>query len=1072
MRIFFLLPLLTAVLSLSAAEYFVSASGSDDAPGSREAPFRTIGKAAALVQAGDVVTVRGGTYREQISIRSSGTAAAPIVFRGAPGETAVLTAGFAFPVAWQKTAGYRSVWENTSTYAVNQLWEKRRGSRYLRVESFTLLDQQPGAFLCSKADGKVYVHALEGRDPNLVGMVQVPWYGGKAEAGFSGGRTGDIPLPYNADTAGLYPWNKGFIVYGDYVTIENFQVSYFPGQAIRINAPAKHCVVRNNTVLAGTCGIMLYGDVEDCPVVGNRVSRVAGAGIQLTGSGGRCPVEGNFLFNNGSCPPFSGEDNASSGNIYNIAHYGSYELTDFKNNLVIGDDDDRRTNSDLMRCKGGIRKHSVQSGNVFVGGGVSLYAAPSSTALIANNTCVKGKFRVGKLSTEEVYAPEFKDNLFWSKSDPEPKFADPAHYDFRLRPDSPFLGQGAHPVPGPVLYVKAGLSGDGSTPEQALPTLAAALSRPAGKETTTIYLCGGTYSAEKAVFAGSVKLADYGHEPVVLEQLSLRGEGDLLIDGPALRNSSIEVAGTASCKRTFLAGSRVKADNLKLESCTLDAARVEAGALQLRDCLFAQPDSSITARECISENNAFVSSTALEEHRRRFPEMHPSFLAEVAIDAAGNIPAEHPLANSGLQEGPVGGRPAAAEVLPLQVERLQANPFLPDRCLVEWETPRHYCNVNIRGREVASGKAIPTYSFQQGMYMSTQGSHCLQNLKPDTEYALQLFFYRPNDPQPLGQKLSFRTPATDQHQATTLRVDKNTPAAYQSIRAALSAARPGDTIVVAPGVYTESLRVDIDRLTLRSEVPGQASLDAARLFDYALLFNGGADCTIDGFRFVGLRYSASAKALSASKVRNLTVRNCLFDRSRGGGRCSNIQFFAYQVDGLLVENCVFDSGFHGIWTYPAKNVVIRNNTFWGNGINGIHVGCNMGDRTEIYNNLLVDTVSNHQSPAVTVADHGPHVFCDYNLYWKTEVAPKQRYYSFGRHSPEHEYSAPWSVKSKDLTDSLAETQQRYGVEAHGLEADPLFVDALNGDFSLTADSPARGRGREGKNLGADFAIFK
>ncbi|NLF95068.1 MAG: DUF1565 domain-containing protein [Oligosphaeraceae bacterium] len=114
MRIFFLLPLLTAVLSLSAAEYFVASSGSDDSPGSREAPFRTIGKAAALVQAGDVVTVRGGTYREQITIRSSGTAEAPIVFRGAPGETAVLTAGFPFPEAWKKTAGYRSVWENTS----------------------------------------------------------------------------------------------------------------------------------------------------------------------------------------------------------------------------------------------------------------------------------------------------------------------------------------------------------------------------------------------------------------------------------------------------------------------------------------------------------------------------------------------------------------------------------------------------------------------------------------------------------------------------------------------------------------------------------------------------------------------------------------------------------------------------------------------------------------------------------------------------------------------------------------------------------------------------------------------
>jgi hypothetical protein len=175
---------------------------------------------------------------------------------------------------------------------------------------------------------------------------------------------------------------------------------------------------------------------------------------------------------------------------------------------------------------------------------------------------------------------------------------------------------------------------------------------------------------------------------------------------------------------------------------------------------------------------------------------------------------------------------------------------------------------------------------------------------------------------------------------------------------------------------------------------------------------------------------------------------------------------------MLVENCVFDSGFHGVWIYPGKNIVVRNCTFWGGGVNAIHVGCEQGWKTEIYNNIFVDTVSNHHSPAVSVAEHGPHVYCDYNIYWKTQRAPMQRYYAFGRHSPTHEYSAVWHVKKKDLPLTLEDTRKRYGVEKHGIEADPLFVDGEGRNFQLRKGSPAFGKGKDGKNIGADFSVFK
>ena len=57
---------------LIAKEYHVAKSGSDTNPGTVEAPFLTISKAAMVLNAGDTVTVHSGTYREWVSPRNSG----------------------------------------------------------------------------------------------------------------------------------------------------------------------------------------------------------------------------------------------------------------------------------------------------------------------------------------------------------------------------------------------------------------------------------------------------------------------------------------------------------------------------------------------------------------------------------------------------------------------------------------------------------------------------------------------------------------------------------------------------------------------------------------------------------------------------------------------------------------------------------------------------------------------------------------------------------------------------------------------------------------------------------------
>jgi hypothetical protein len=70
-----------------AADYYVASSGNDANPGSDALPWRTIGKAAATLVAGDTVYIRNGTYAEQLSPRNSGVAGAYITYTAYPGHT-------------------------------------------------------------------------------------------------------------------------------------------------------------------------------------------------------------------------------------------------------------------------------------------------------------------------------------------------------------------------------------------------------------------------------------------------------------------------------------------------------------------------------------------------------------------------------------------------------------------------------------------------------------------------------------------------------------------------------------------------------------------------------------------------------------------------------------------------------------------------------------------------------------------------------------------------------------------------------------------------------------------------
>lgn len=85
------------VFSLTTAEtqeasrtYYVSPEGNNQQDGSASAPWQTISRALDQAKAGDVIEVRGGTYREALVFRSGGDREHPLTLRSAAGETVIL----------------------------------------------------------------------------------------------------------------------------------------------------------------------------------------------------------------------------------------------------------------------------------------------------------------------------------------------------------------------------------------------------------------------------------------------------------------------------------------------------------------------------------------------------------------------------------------------------------------------------------------------------------------------------------------------------------------------------------------------------------------------------------------------------------------------------------------------------------------------------------------------------------------------------------------------------------------------------------------------------------------------
>ena len=970
--------LIAAVLAagqVKAAEYFVSSQGSDASDGlSKNKAFLTIQKGLDALKTGDTLTIAPGEYFEHVKRDNLGGPDAETIIRAEIPGTVLLRGDVKAP-EFEKVKGYRFVYAagfDREPQAVNEVDTL---TIMETAPSVAELEFAPGGCFYDIAKKTLYISTtdLQPPDQHHYTVSVTKNYGlyinqpvrvvieGLAFTGFN--------------SAGILPGSPG-----------DFTISGL------LLLGARHCVVRecaaflNANGLVVNCGVfsrytMRPDGIPDCGGLDKDGSDAPGSNIVE-----RCRAYANYSRHSGSggnIIVFNSNDDLirdciSFGSAtHGIRHYGNLRGPAVMRHIVswgntINDIHIKGKNA----AEFGLAEHCVTLGAMHVShvnhnilGCENRYNSDPGPDNIRYD-----------LEAEATRDREFADpdNLdFRLQADSQFRGTGPEGSD-----------RGAFAYATNIFYVKpeGDDMADGLCMARAWKTLGRAMKelRPGD----TLYLAGGTYAAEMDLRLGReggapVRVRGRGEDAVLItgavrvaesagltfERLSfggavtLAGSRQITFDNCRFTGAPVAVAAKsvtglrithgeftgfeqaaldlAECSDAYLSGNIF--DNRQGPALRIDKAA---------SIIYSDYNSYRRTRPAWEVNGAAVAWESVSQRPERYSrELAPEFRL------AGGLPVLENAVRFAAG-GPMGMRLGNYRVFrqpAVRVSGPEVHSLTPTTASVEWMTSRPArC-------DVAWGDA-PDCTNRLSFNADGFGSLSLTGLRPATKYYFRIagacalsdpssiFNHKTVTPTVAGEArcdsapspeflpIVFETPASMPEPVTyyvapdgdDARDGRSRETAFQTIARAADRANAGDTVLIATGIYKETVRVRATGLpnrpiTFKSAPGARAVLDGNdKTLSKALVVSGKHHVHFDGLSF---RYFSPGTRLSGLfclyRSDAIHITRCFGDGRHG---YSPSFVMAYGCSGLAVRNCAILSATYGnLYLVKCPEAVIENN---------------------------------------------------------------------------------------------------------------------------------------------------
>jgi len=283
---------------------------------------------------------------------------------------------------------------------------------------------------------------------------------------------------------------------------------------------------------------------------------------------------------------------------------------------------------------------------------------------------------------------------------------------------------------------------------------------------------------------------------------------------------------------------------------------------------------------------------------------------------------------------------------------------------------------------------------------------------------------------------------------------------YDTIQEGIDACTPGDTLTVAPCIYTGSGNKNLDfhgvNLVLRSSAGRDSTIIDCEGVGRGLHFHTGEDSTsvVDGFTV--RNGSAGEGGGVVCDGSSPTIRNCVFRDNYAGGAGAG----AYLIDAApRIDGCLFIGNWGGVGAglrcQAAAPATITNSTFYGNsGSSGGGIHCGFGGSDPTIRNCTV--VANHadgRGSGINCGNGSPTVTNTIVAFSTgTDSAVE-----CGIGNPSFAYCCVFGNEAGDVL---------CGTYHDIIYADPTFCDTEGDVFWIQDGSPCEGAGEGGEDIGA------